>query len=239
MEKSKKIKIIIGLFYLSILFLFLFYLFQRFSLDELTSYKFIKENREYFSTLKQTNLFLLSIVFIFLTVFFIFMLGFGSPIALIAGFIFGKWIGTIIVVLGLSVGAMLLYIFANFFLKDFIKEKFLHKFKNFENKFKKNEFLFFLFFRFVGGIPFQIANVLPVLFNVSIKNYFMGTFLGIMPSIFILVSLGSGVEKIIQQNETAPSIVELLLSSEIYVPILFFIFLILITLIVKKFFFKN
>ena len=239
MEKSKKIKILIGLFYSISLFLFLFLLFSKFSLDEITSYKFIQSNRDYFFDLKNSNLLIISIIFFIFTVFFIFMLGFGSPIALIAGFIFGKWIGTIIVVLGLSVGAMLLYIFANFFLKDFIKEKFLHKFKNFENKFKKNEFLFFLFFRFVGGIPFQIANVLPVLFNVSIKNYFMGTFLGIMPSIFILVSLGSGVEKIIQQNETAPSIVELLLSSEIYVPILFFIFLILITLIVKKFFFKN
>ena len=48
MEKSKKIKILIGLFYLTVLFVFLFYFFERFSISELTSYKFIKENREYF-----------------------------------------------------------------------------------------------------------------------------------------------------------------------------------------------
>jgi len=239
MEKSKKVKILIGLFYSISLFLFLFLLFSKFSLDEITSYKFIQSNRDYFYDLKNSNLLIISLIFFAFTVFFIFMLGFGSPVALLAGFIFGKWLGTLIVVLGLSIGAFSLYIFTNFFLKDFIKEKFLHKFKSFENKFKKNEFLFFLFFRFVGGIPFPIANILPVLFNVSIKNYFIGTFLGITPSIFIMVSLGSGVEKIIKKNETAPSIIELLLSSEIYIPIIFFIFLILTTLIVKKFFFKD
>jgi len=239
MEKSKKVKIIIGLFYSISLFLFLFLLFSKFSLDEITSYKFIQSNRDYFYDLKNSNLLIISLIFFAFTVFFIFMLGFGSPVALLAGFIFGKWLGTVIVVLGLSVGAFFLYMFTNFFLKDFIKEKFLYKFKSFENKFKKNEFLFFLFFRFVGGIPLPIANILPVLFNVSIKNYFIGTFLGITPSIFIMVSLGSGVEKIIKKNETAPSIIELLLSSEIYIPIIFFIFLILTTLIVKKFFFKD
>ena len=239
MEKSKKIKILIGLFYSISLFLFLFLFFSKFSLNEITSYKFIQSNRDYFFDLKNSNLLIISLIFFAFTVFFIFMLGFGSPIALLGGFIFGKWLGTIIVVFGLSVGALSLYVFCNFFLKDFIKEKFLYKFKNFEKKFKKNELLFFSFFRFVGGIPFPIANILPALFNLSIKNYFIGTFLGIMPSIFIITSLGSGVEKIIKKNETAPSIIELLSSSEIIIPILLFIFLILITLILKKFFFKN
>jgi uncharacterized membrane protein YdjX (TVP38/TMEM64 family) len=234
MEKSKKIKIIIGLFYLSILFLFLFYLFQRFSLDELTSYKFIKENREYFSTLKQTNLFLLSIVFIFLTVFFIFMLGFGSPIALLGGFIFGKWLGVLIVVTGLSMGATLLYIFANYFLKDLIKDNFSHKYQVLESKFKKNELSYFILFRFIGLVPFQIANLIPALFNVSIKNYFLGTFLGTSPSLFVMVSLGSGIERIIKQNETAPSFFDLLFSTEIYVPIIGFILLIVSVFLCKK-----
>jgi uncharacterized membrane protein YdjX (TVP38/TMEM64 family) len=223
MEKTKKIKIIIGLFYLILLSLFLFYFFERFSIDELTSYKFIKENREYFFSLRETNLVIFSLIFIISTVFFIFMLGFGSPIALLGGFIFGKWFGILIVVTGLSLGATLLYIFANYFLKDLIKENFLYKFKNLESKFKKNELAYFIFFRFVGLVPFQIANLVPTLFNVSIKNYFLGTFLGILPSIFVLVSLGSGIESIIEQNETAPLFSDLLFSSEIYIPILGFI----------------
>ena len=134
---------------------------------------------------------------------------------------------------------MLLYIFANYFLKDFIKKNFLTKYENLETKFKKNEIGFFLLYRFVGGIPFQIANVLPVIFNVSIKNYLLGTFIGIIPSIFVMVTLGSGIEKIIIDNETAPSFLEMIYSPEIYIPIVCFFILILVTLIIKKFFYKN
>ena len=64
-------------------------------------------------------------------------LGFGTPIALMGGFIFGKWVGTLVVVLGLTIGATFLYLFGNFFLKELIREKFLNKFENLESKFKK------------------------------------------------------------------------------------------------------
>ena len=234
MEKTKKIKIFIGLFYLILVSLFLFYLFEKFSVDEITSYKFIQQNREYFFSLKETNLILISFIFLIFTIFFIFMLGFGSPVALLGGFIFGKWLGTLIVTLGLTLGATLLYVFANYFFKDLIKDKFFNKFRNLELKFKKNEFVYFLLFRFVGGIPFQIANILPVLFSVSLKNYLLGTFLGIMPILFIVVSLGSGIESIINQNKIAPSFLGLLSSSEIYIPVLGFILIIVLTFFIKK-----
>ena len=234
MEKTKKIKIIIGLFYLTILFVFLLYLFKNFSINELTSYRFIKENSEYFFNLRETNLILISLIFIIFTVFFIFMLGFGSPIALLGGFIFGKWFGTLIVVLSLTIGATLFYIFSNYFLKDLIKDKFLHKYYNLEAKFKKNELVYFILFRFIGLVPFQISNIIPVLFNVTTRNYFIGTLLGIMPSIFIIVSLGSGIDSIIKQNEVAPSFLTLISSPEIYNPILGFILIFFIVFLSKK-----
>ena len=131
MEKVKKIKIYIGLFYLIIVGIFLYYLFSKFSLQELSSYEFIKDNVEYLSKIKTKNILLLCLLFLLFTILWVFpFLGFGSPVALLAGFILGKWLGTIIVVLGLSVGASFLYIFANFFLKDIVREKFLNKFIN-------------------------------------------------------------------------------------------------------------
>ena len=239
MEKVKKVKIFLGLFYLILISGFLFFFFSKFTLEEISSYQFIQSNRDYFFQLKETNLILISLIFFIGSIIFVLMLGFGSPVALLGGFIFGKWMGTLIVALGLSIGATFLYIFANYFLKDFIREKFSHKFKNLEKKFKKNELIFFFLYRFVGSIPFQLANVLPVLFNVSIKNYLIGTIAGIMPSLFIIVSLGSGIEKIINRNEQAPSIIDLLYSPEIYFPISLFVLLILTIIIIKKFFYNN
>ena len=239
MEKSKNLKIITGLFYLILVSSFLYFFLSKFSPAELASYDFIKSNREYFINLKQSNLILLSCIFLLATIFWVFIAGFGSPVALIAGFIFGKWIGVIITTVGLSIGATLLYIFGNYFLKDFIKEKFLVKFQNLEKKFKKSEFIYLLFFRFIGGIPFALANVLPCIFNVKITNFFWSTFFGIIPSLFIIVSLGSGIETIIEKNIEAPKVIDLLFLPEIYIPIFAFILLILLTILLKKIFYKD
>ena len=239
MEKTTKLKIFIAIFYSVIVSIFLIYLFSKFSIEEITSYKFIQLNRDYLFDFKESNLTFSSLIFLFFTIIWVLLLGFGSPIALLGGFIFGKWIGTLIVTIGLTTGATFFYIFCNYFFKDFVRKKFLQKFKKLDSKFKKNEFIFFIIFRFIGSIPFQVANVIPIIFNVSIKNYFFGTFLGILPQIFIYVSLGSGIEKIVRNNELLPSVKELIFSPDIYTPILGFIFLLLITFIIKKFFYKN
>ena len=239
MEKSKKIKLFIGLFYSIFVVLFLYYFFSKFSLQEITSYDFIKNNRNYFSELRKSNLVLLASLFFLFIIIWVLAAGFGSPIAIFGGFIFGKWIGSFIVVFGLSLGAILLYFFANFFLKELIEEKFLNKFKNLEEKFKKSEFIYLLVYRFIGGIPFAIANVLPCIFNVKPINFFGATLLGIFPQIFLLCSIGSGLEKIIDQNLEAPSIIDLIYTPEIYLPLLAFLILVIVTIFVRKLFYRK
>ena len=240
MEKAKKIKLFIGLSYLILVITFLIFFFSKFSLQEITSYDFIKENRLYFLELRSSNLFILSLIFIFLTILWVFpFLGFGSPIALLGGFIFGKWIGTIVVVLGLSIGATMLYAFGNFFLKEIIREKFLNRFKNLEIKFKNSEFIYLLIYRFVGGIPWQLSCLLPTIFNVKVKNFFFASFIGIIPQIFLAVSIGSGLEKVIDKNSELPNLKDLIFSKEIYVPMLAFVGLVLICIFLRKLFYKN
>ena len=239
MSKSSKLKIILGSLYLIIIVVVLWLFFSYFSISELTNYDLIKNNRNYLIEIKNSNILLSGILFFILTVIWTLLLGFASPILLLAGFIFGKWLGSLLAAFALSTGATLLYIFCNFYLKDFIKEKFLKKFIFLNDKFKKNEFNFFLIYRFVGGIPFAISNILPTLFNVKIKNFFFGSLLGMYPQIFVWTSLGSGVEKIIDQNLKQPSFIELIYSREIYLPILGFIIIIFLGVVIKNFFYKN
>ena len=240
MEKTKKIKIFIGLSYLILISIFLFLFFSKFSLQEITSYNFIKENRSYFLELKNSNLFFISTIFLIFTILWVFpFLGFGSPIALIGGFIFGKWLGTILVVLGLSIGATFLYLFGNFFLKDLIREKFLKRYQNLEIKFKNSEFFYLLIYRFIGGIPWQLSCLLPTIFNVKAINFFFATLIGIIPQIFIAVSIGSGLEKVIDQNSEVPGLSEIIFSPEVYVPILAFFILVLLTILLRKLFYKS
>ena len=239
MEKATKIKIFVGLFYLIAVCLFLYFFFSKFSLQEITSYEFIKNNRDYFFGFKQSNLILISILFVLFCIVWTLVGGFGSPIVLFGGFVFGNWLGTLFLIIGMSIGATGLYIFANYFLKDLIKKKFLTKFKSLEFKFKKSEFLYLLIYRFVGGIPFAISNVLPCIFNVKVSNFFWATFIGMIPQIFILASISSGLEKVIDQNLKAPKVTDVIVNPDIYIPLITFFILILMTIFFRKFFYKK
>ena len=240
MEKSKKLKLFIGLFYLTLIGLFLFYLFSKFSFQELTSYEFIKDNIDYFSKLKKTNLFILTLSFLLFTILWVFpFLGFGAPVALLGGVILGKWFGVVTVVLGMSIGATFLYIFANYFIKEIVREKFLNRFKNLEIKFKKSEFNYLLLYRFIGGIPWQLSCVLPTMFNVKILNFFLATLIGIIPQIFLVVSIGAGLEKVINDNLETPGIKDIITSPEIYIPLIIFAGLVIITIFLRNLFYKK
>ena len=233
-EKTNSVKIYIGILYLIILAIILYLFFSNFSLQEIKSYQFLQSNREYLINLKEANILLVSLIMIIFTIIWVLLLGFGTPIALISGFIFGKWLGTVLATLGLAIGATSLYLLGNFFLSELIKEKFLTKYKSLEIKFKKNEFTFFLIYRFVGGIPFAISNVIPVLFKVKLNNFFWGTIIGMLPQLFIIVSLGSGLESVVASNEEMPRIIEILQIPDIYIPIFAFVFVLVLAFILKK-----
>jgi len=238
MNNVKNIKIVLGISYILIISIFLWFFFQNFSIQDFTSYDLIKDNRDILEDIKNNNIVLSSIIFFIFTIIWVMLLGFGSPIFLVGGFIFGKWLGTLLVVFGLSCGATLLYIFANFFFKDIIKKKFSNKFYNLTEKFKKNEFIFFLIYRFVGGIPFFISNILPTIFNVKVKNFFFGSIIGMTPQLFVGVSLGAGINKILEENKDPPTFFEFILTPDIYLPIIGIIILVLIAILIKKLFFK-
>ena len=237
---SRNLKLIIGVFYLLILFFGLYYLFSVIDFRDLTSYEFIKSNKEIIIDYKNNNFLFLTIIFFIFSIIWYLLLGFAGPILLFSGFVYGKWYGILIAVFAATVGTTLLYVLAKLFFSDLIKEKLEPKFSKLTLAFQKNEFYYFTLYRFAGGggIPYGIQNVLPVLFNISIKNYFLGTFIGSWPTMFITVALGAGIEKYIDTNEKL-SLVNVILSPDIYLPILGFILMLLIGLVIKKIFFKK
>ena len=239
MNKEKKIKIFLGSAYILIVSIFLWFFFSKFSFQDFSSYELIRDNRDTLEQVKNSNIFISSILFLLGTIIWVLLLGFGSPVFLVGGFIFGKWLGTLIIVFGLSIGATFLYMFANYFLKDLIEEKFSSRFNNLTEKFKENEFTFFLIYRFIGGIPFFISNILPTIFNVKIRNFFLGSVIGMTPQLFVGASLGAGLNKILEENSEAPSLLQLLLTPDIYLPITGIIILVLIGFLLRKKFYSK
>ncbi len=238
--KSSNFKIYLAGAYLIVLFTGIYFLFSNFDLSDLTSYQFIKENKALILKYKTNNIFFLTIISFVIVVLLNLLL---SPMllpTLIIGFIFGKWLGTVILVFGNTLGGVLLYILAKTFFSELIEKKFSKKFSKFIKYISKNEVLYFMSFRFMGGggTPFPIQNILPVIFNMSVKNYILATFLGIVPATFVTAALGSGIENIIDQNAEL-NFMSAFLSPEIYLPIVGFFLLFIIAFIIKKFYFKQ
>jgi len=236
---SNKLKVFLGISYLLILFTFLYFIFLQIEVGRLNDFSYYKELQLNIDRYIGDNLYINLLIFFVISVAWVALLGFGSPLLITSGILFGKWIGTLVAVASMSFGALILYVIASFFFKDLVNKIILKKFFKYINLFKKNEFFYFFIFRIVGGLglPFALQNILPVVFNMKKINYFFASFLGFIPGMFVFVNIGSGINKFIEESDSF-NFANLISSKEIYLPITMFIILILISLIIKKTFFN-
>ena len=128
-------------------------------------------------------------------------------------------------------------IIAKFF-KDLIKLILKDKFEKYIERFQKNEFYYFFAFRLSGGlgIPFGLQNVLPVILILKISIIF-ASLLGFFPMFFIWNSIGSGINNFIKNFDNL-NILNLIINEEIYLPIIIFLIFVMISIVVKKIYFK-
>jgi len=237
---NKNIKITLGSIYLIILITFLYFLLSKFDISRVSDFSYYKEIQINLEEIIGENLIINFILFSAFSVIWVVLLGFGSPLLILSGILFGKWVGTTISTASISVGALSLYIIASYFFKDLVNQILKDKFEKYIERFQKNEFYYFFAFRLAGGlgIPFFFQNVLPVIFKMKNYNYFFASFLGFIPSFFIWNTIGSGINKFIKEADEF-NFINLILSREIYFPLIIFIILILGSLIVKKKFFND
>ena len=237
---SKNFKLFLGFTYLLLLAVFLYFIFSNIQINRLNDFLYYKELQLGLENFISAN-FLINIIYFFIfAVAWVALLGFGSPILIFSGILFGKWIGTIISIISISIGALILYTIANFFFRDTVKKILEQKFKKYIQLFQKNEFYYFFLYRFIGGlgVPFFLQNIFPVLFNMKKKNYFFSSLFGFVPSFFVFNTIGAGLNNYIEKSENF-SFLKLVLVPEIYFPILMFIVLIIISLLIKKKFFTD
>jgi uncharacterized membrane protein YdjX (TVP38/TMEM64 family) len=237
---NKNLKITLGSIYLTILILFLYFLFSKFDISRINDFSYYKLLQSNIENAIGGNLIFNLILFSLFSLVWVMLLGFGSPILLLSGILFGKWIGTFVSIISISTGALFLYIIANFFFSDLVHYLLKDKFSKYIERFQKNEFYYFLAFRFVGGLgtPFFLQNILPVIFKMKNKNYFFSSMLGLLPHFFIWNTIGAGVNTYIKDSNSF-SFFNFIISKEIYIPVIIFIVLLITSFIIKKKFFND
>jgi len=236
MEKFSKLKTWIGLIYLTIVALVVF-LFFYYGANSYLDLNFLKNNKDKILAFRDQNFFLLAVVYFFFSILWVFLLGFGTPLMIIAGFAFGVVWGSVLSIAAFSIGASLLYLFANHYFKDLVYQYLSSRFLSLKNHFNENEFSYFFFIRVIPGIPFPIKNIMPVLFNMKLKNFFLATFLGESVPIVISVSIVSGFAGAIENNASLDF--NLFFTPEIFLPLLGFGFMVVLTNFLKKKYLKK
>jgi uncharacterized membrane protein YdjX (TVP38/TMEM64 family) len=237
---SKGLKLSLGIFYIIILFLFLYLIFSYIDITRLNEFLYYKDLQLSLEKSISNELYLNLLIFFVFCLVWVILLGFGSPLLIMSGILFGKWMGTFISVLSISIGALSLYLIASFFFKNILNNLLKNKFSGHIELFQKNEFYYFFTFRLVGGfgIPFGLQNILPVVFNMKRFNYFFASFFGFIPIFFIWNTIGSGLDKYIKQSDTF-SLINLIMTKEIYLPILMFAIAMIFSTVIKKKVFNN
>ncbi len=112
---SEKSKIFLGISYLIILIAFLYFIFTNIEISKLNDFSYYKELQSNLSTFISKNILINLIYFFIFAIIWVTLLGFGSPILIASGILFGQWIGTLASVVSISIGALFLYIIGNFF----------------------------------------------------------------------------------------------------------------------------
>ena len=235
---SKNLKIFLGISYLLLLFAFLYFIFTGIEVSRLDDFSYYKELQSDLNIYVSKNIIYNLIYFFFFSIIWVALLGFGSPVLIISGILFGQWLGTFASIISFSVGALVLYSIGIFFFRDLVTKILEKKLGKYILLFQKNEFYYFFLYRFVGGlgVPFGLQNLIPILFGMKKINYFFASFFGFIPSFFIMNTIGAGLNSYIEQAQTF-NVFELMFSPEIYSPILMFATLMIISLIIKKKFF--
>ena len=237
---SKNLKIFLGVSYLIILFSFLYFIFTAIEISKLDDFNYYKELQADLDAFITTNIITNLIYFFIFAIIWVALLGFGSPILIISGILFGQILGTLISVISISIGSLILYSIGNFFFRDFVKSILEKKFERYIQLFQKNELFYFFIYRFIGGlgVPFGLQNLIPILFGMKKVNYFLASLFGFIPGFFIINTIGAGLNSYISQANDF-SMIDFIFTPEIYLPILMFSALMFFSIILKKKFFDD
>ena len=195
------------------------------------SMEFIITQHGYISGFIEDNYYLSIIICILIIALSISLMGPITPVCILSGFYFGLASGLIICIIGEVIGALIVFLYGRYFFKNYLLNKLGTKFNSFKDGFNRNAISYLLFIRVIGGVPFGVQNLLPAIFDMKFRDYFIATIFGVVPWAYILSSIGNGIGDIVEAREFDSS---MLFNLNYFLPILF-IGLIVLSPIVYKF----
>jgi uncharacterized membrane protein YdjX (TVP38/TMEM64 family) len=117
-------------------------------------------------------------------------------LSLTMGFVFGRWVGTALVVVAATIGATLVFLAARYLFADAARRRMGALGEKINAGFTENAFSYLLFLRLVPIFPFFLVNLAPAFTTIPLRTYVLATAIGIIPGTFVFVNLGQALGRI-------------------------------------------
>lgn len=157
----------------------------------------------------------------------------GLVLSVAGGFLFGTWAGSVLIVIGATVGSTAVFLAARTALHDMLVSRAGPHLMKMKEGFHENAFSYMLVLRLVPLFPFWLVNLVPALLGVSLRSYVAATVIGIVPGTVVFASVGSGLGAIFDRGGTPDA--GILLRPEVLLPLLGLALLSLLPVAYKKF----
>jgi len=112
------------------------------------------------------------------------------------GFLFGRWIGTAIILFSATLGATLVFLAARYVFAEAAQRRMSPLAKKIIAGFHENDFNYLLFLRFIALFPFWLVNLAPAFTPIRVHTYVIATAIGIAPGSFVFANLGQSLGSI-------------------------------------------
>jgi uncharacterized membrane protein YdjX (TVP38/TMEM64 family) len=123
-------------------------------------------------------------------------------LSLAGGFMFGPWLGTLLVVISATLGSLLAFIAVKLAFHDYFAKRSQQWVKKMRRSFIDNAFSYLLFLRLMPIFPFWLINIVPALLGVSVRTFFIATLIGIIPGSVIYVSVGYSLGHVFDSQQS-------------------------------------
>lgn len=157
----------------------------------------LKANRAHLTDLRAAHAFLFAAVFVLI---YVVQTAFSLPgaaiLSLAAGAVFGVLQGTLFVVAGATVGAVLAFLVSRTLLRDWVVGKFGTRMEGIDRGLRKSGFSYLLFLRLVPAFPFFLVNLACGVTGLPLRTYALGTLFGIVPGSLVFVNAGASLAAI-------------------------------------------
>lgn len=151
---------------------------------------------------------------------------------LIAGFLFGIFWGSVLVIISYLTGACVNFIIVRFFFRGSLEHKF-GKFKHFIHGggSKYGLLLNLISLRLIAVIPFWVLNIVAALLNIKMRTFIISTLIGITPMSIIYVVIGDGVRDSVQDGQDLSA--NVLMNPKIWIPLFLMAIILMLPNIIK------